>query len=605
MRKRIISTLLLVALCVQLAPVAFAMDAKFSDVSSTDWFYDDVIFAVQNGLVNGKTADTYEPYSELTYAEAVKLAAAMNQLHVQGFVSLESGDPWYEPYVDYAIDNGIIEYTYRWDRLITRDDFMDIFSRALPTSEFQAINTVDDGVIPDVPMTDPYAGAIYMLYRAGILTGSDEARNALPGDYIKRSEVAAILTRMTDPSERVHYTFSENESTFKITSQPSDIGISAGEAAAFSVSVEGGTAPYTYQWQILDGADWIDIWQAHSATYVWQNVQSNITLRCQITDAEGEMLQTYQVTASVAELQPMWITHNPPNEEKTEGDYATFVMGVEGGSRPYSYAWYSSTQSSGADPRTESSPNGYYLQVRADSNSFDRYYFCTVTDANGSTITSSGAKLTETPTLPDLVITKQPTDATNKELGDQANFSVAAEGAGLTYTWYQVILENSPYIPIELASGSTLNVHDIDLDDFNSFFYCMIRDSSGNAAQSDAAFIKPPTLEIFAHPESTGVLKYDYVTATLVSSATGGIRPYDIEWQFRVYGSDTWYNFRSWDTIVHMPAPEVTYSDTGSLMSIDAPENMQEKTTYYFRCVFTDGLGNEITSNVAEVNYHF
>ena len=43
-----------------------------------------------------------------THAEAIKLAACMNQLYVDGAITLKGGSPWYQPYVEYCLDNKII-----------------------------------------------------------------------------------------------------------------------------------------------------------------------------------------------------------------------------------------------------------------------------------------------------------------------------------------------------------------------------------------------------------------------------------------------------------------------------------------------------------------
>lgn len=107
-----------------------------------------------------------------------------------------SYDPWYEIYVDYCYEKDIISRDYDWNQNITRGEYMDIFSRALPKEALQAINTVDDDMIPDVPMSYSYAASIYLLYRAGIVQGQDEYGTCAPESFVKRCEVAAILTRM-------------------------------------------------------------------------------------------------------------------------------------------------------------------------------------------------------------------------------------------------------------------------------------------------------------------------------------------------------------------------------------------------------------------------
>lgn len=186
-------------------PAAAAVTTKFSDVPSTAWYAPYVASAASDGLINGKTATTYVPSGSMTYAEAVKLAACLHQRNAEGTVTLKNGNPWYKPYVDYCVQNGIIASSYApvWKNAITRADFAVLLAAALPESEFESINDVADGAIPDVAADVSYAGAVYTLYRAGILKGSGQFCAFTPDSTIKRSEVAAVLVRITDKSSRV------------------------------------------------------------------------------------------------------------------------------------------------------------------------------------------------------------------------------------------------------------------------------------------------------------------------------------------------------------------------------------------------------------------
>ena len=188
-----------------LVPAAAYGWNPFEDISPAAWYYDDVMTAVDAGLINGKTRATFCPDDYLTYAEAVKLAACLNQLWWDGEVTLSNGWPWYQPYVDYAWWTGILHQEYEWNDYATRGRFLDLFAGALPSSALTRINTVPDDSIPDVSIYDPNADAIYLLYRAGIVQGTDSMHSCRPYDYIKRSEVAAILTRMTDPYARLYF----------------------------------------------------------------------------------------------------------------------------------------------------------------------------------------------------------------------------------------------------------------------------------------------------------------------------------------------------------------------------------------------------------------
>lgn len=182
--------------------------SKFKDVTEDKWFFSDVSYAVQKGLVDGITTTTYEPDWNLTIAQAIKLAACMHQLYNEGSVSLKN-DPamWYMSYVNYALSNGIITGSYgNYDAKISRSEFVKIFHSSLPSAEYGELNTISDNAIPDVKMTDAVSKEIYAFYRAGILTGKDNAGSFLPKDNILRSEVAAIMTRMFEKSARKQFT---------------------------------------------------------------------------------------------------------------------------------------------------------------------------------------------------------------------------------------------------------------------------------------------------------------------------------------------------------------------------------------------------------------
>ncbi len=150
----------------------------FSDVTEADWFYDEVKLAWEYDLIDGVTATQYRPNETLTRAQAIKLAAALNQMYFEGSVTLSNGDyNWYDTYVDYAVENGIIDAKYagyskaQMDAAISRSEFVKIFSGTMEESCCTGWNEVADNAIPDVKMTDANADVIYKFYRAGILTG--------------------------------------------------------------------------------------------------------------------------------------------------------------------------------------------------------------------------------------------------------------------------------------------------------------------------------------------------------------------------------------------------------------------------------------------------
>jgi len=76
----------------------------FADVAESAWYYSDVFSANKLGLIDGKNSSLFCPDDSMTVAEAIKLAACLNQLYSDGEVTLENGTAaWYDTYVAYAL----------------------------------------------------------------------------------------------------------------------------------------------------------------------------------------------------------------------------------------------------------------------------------------------------------------------------------------------------------------------------------------------------------------------------------------------------------------------------------------------------------------------
>ncbi|MBE6913291.1 MAG: S-layer homology domain-containing protein, partial [Ruminococcaceae bacterium] len=71
--KRFLSSLLALIMCISMISTVFAAEMNFVDVQPDAWYYEDVKYAVENGLINGKTENLFAPASSLTGSEAIKL----------------------------------------------------------------------------------------------------------------------------------------------------------------------------------------------------------------------------------------------------------------------------------------------------------------------------------------------------------------------------------------------------------------------------------------------------------------------------------------------------------------------------------------------------
>lgn len=179
-------------------------DNRFKDIGESDWFYADVKTAYELGIIDGRSSSGFEPAGMLTIAEVIKIAACIHKIYTTGSGSFTPGSEWYRVYVDYAKKNGIIVSEYSdYNKSAKRSEAAEIFGRTLPASALAAINSLSDGDIPDVRLSDAYGEAVYRLYAAGILTGGDESKTFNPGSFILRSEISAVITRLTYPVRRI------------------------------------------------------------------------------------------------------------------------------------------------------------------------------------------------------------------------------------------------------------------------------------------------------------------------------------------------------------------------------------------------------------------
>ncbi len=208
--KRMLSFLLSFAMVIALLPVASAAkpfekahkweDGDFADIPAEEWFASNVRDAFELGLMKGAGNKKFNPHGNISLAETITVAARIHAIATTGEDNFIQGNPWYQVYADYALANGIIsELPQDINRRATRLEFAEILANALSSDDLSAINTVDDGIIPDVASND----AVYKLYRAGVLTGGDDKGTFSPENTISRAEVSAITARMALPETRI------------------------------------------------------------------------------------------------------------------------------------------------------------------------------------------------------------------------------------------------------------------------------------------------------------------------------------------------------------------------------------------------------------------
>lgn len=186
-------------------------DQAFLDVSSSDYFYDPVQWAVSRGITAGEKADIFGAGHNCTRAQAVtflwKLAGKPTNLPVSHFSDVPA-DSWYADAVDFAVYNKITSGTgngeFSPQRVCSRAEAVTfLYNYYNQTADYKGIELV------------PYLGKVYDAETESILTksaqnigtGSDnEVRKILADGVVnKDNKIYSIeSTQNADTFEGIH-----------------------------------------------------------------------------------------------------------------------------------------------------------------------------------------------------------------------------------------------------------------------------------------------------------------------------------------------------------------------------------------------------------------
>ena len=117
----------------------------FSDVSASDWFHPYVQSVASYGLMIGDNNAAFNPFAQITIAEAITIAARLHSIYHTGEEAFRQGEIWYKTYWEYAKNAEITNLDISvCEQQATRAEFAQIISRAFPPNARPAINTLSD-----------------------------------------------------------------------------------------------------------------------------------------------------------------------------------------------------------------------------------------------------------------------------------------------------------------------------------------------------------------------------------------------------------------------------------------------------------------------------
>ena len=178
-------------------------NVDFLDVSRTDWFYYDVRYACENGLMNGTSRNRFSPYGTATRGMLVTILYRMeNEPRCFGSAAFSDVKPgaYYEKAVVWASQNNIVsgytDGTFRPDAPVTREQLASILYRytLYRGQDVSAGETTSLTGYGDAQTVSNYAlPAMRWACGTGILQGANGKLN--PSGLATRAQLAAMLHR--------------------------------------------------------------------------------------------------------------------------------------------------------------------------------------------------------------------------------------------------------------------------------------------------------------------------------------------------------------------------------------------------------------------------
>ena len=177
----------------------------FLDVNEGDWFYDAVAYAYENGLMDGVGGNRFAPNSATTRAQLVTILYRMEgQPVVSGdlpFTDVEAGT-WYTNAVVWAAQNGIVngvgDDTFAPGNDLTREQLVTILYRYAESKGYDVSASADLAGYPDGEEIQAYAReAMAWAVAENIIQGMEDD-TLKPAGNASRAQIATILMRFCE-----------------------------------------------------------------------------------------------------------------------------------------------------------------------------------------------------------------------------------------------------------------------------------------------------------------------------------------------------------------------------------------------------------------------
>ncbi len=177
----------------------------FTDIHN-HWATDNILFAASRGLLSGTSDTTFSPNTGMTRGMFVtalgRLAGINPDSYKTGKFTDVKADAYYAPYVNWAAQNGIVEgvtaTTFAPDTNINREQMAVIMANYAKKLGYDLPKTLQAVTFADNAQISSWAkNAVRAMQQAGILAGKNGNRFD-PKGTATRAEVATVLRRFVE-----------------------------------------------------------------------------------------------------------------------------------------------------------------------------------------------------------------------------------------------------------------------------------------------------------------------------------------------------------------------------------------------------------------------
>lgn len=177
----------------------------FGDVKSADWFYNDVKYVYEKGMMAGTAADVFAPNATTTRAMIVtilyRLEGSPAVTGTSAFVDVPAGQ-WYTDAVNWAAANQIVKgtsaTTFAPNASITREQMAAILYRYAQYKGYDVTKKADLSGYSDNGQVSAYAKDALAWANAAKLINGVTNTTLAPQGNATRAQVSAILHRFCD-----------------------------------------------------------------------------------------------------------------------------------------------------------------------------------------------------------------------------------------------------------------------------------------------------------------------------------------------------------------------------------------------------------------------